>query len=139
MEPIANETWKSFRRSQHRRRALILLSSLGEAYVGQLARGLGIRPDRTKQLLVGGKAYAHDLSLVGLGLARERLTSRGRAFEITAKGRRKARSMLASRQRRAEGRIEKEGADEGVSRQASAVVPTSVVSWSTEWRGAEYV
>lgn len=99
MEPIANETWKSFRRSYYRARLLLLLSSLGEAYLGQLSRMLRIPPKRVAALLYGDpeRGYCKELALIELGLAREKATFRGRAFEITDKGRRKARSIAAAR------------------------------------------
>lgn len=99
MEPIANETWKSFRRSFYRARLLLLLASLGEAYVGQLSRMLRIPPARVLALLHGDpeRGYAAELALVALGLAQEKPTPRGRAYEITSKGRRKARSIAAAR------------------------------------------
>jgi len=103
MEPIANETWKSFMRSYYRARLLLLLSSLGEAYVSQLARMLRIPPSRVLALLEGNPAlgYSNDLAIVTLGLAVAKPTvARGRAFEITTKGRRKARSMAAGFARR---------------------------------------
>lgn len=102
MEPIANETWKSFQRSYYRARLLLLLASLGEAYVGQLARMLRIPHSRVLALLHGAptRGYAVELSLVALELAREKPTPRGRAYEITSKGLRKARSVAAARGRR---------------------------------------
>lgn len=105
MEPIANETWRSFRRCEPRRRLLLLLSSLSEAYVGQLGRIMELPHARVLALLEGDpdRGYSAELSLVRLGLAVEKPTivKRGRVYEITAKGRRKARSMTAGRVRRA--------------------------------------
>lgn len=104
MEPIANETWKSFQRSYYRARLLLLLASLGEAYVGQLSRMLRIPHSRVVALLEGNPAmgYSIELSLLELGLAQRKLTlARGRAYEVTTKGLRKARSMSASAARRA--------------------------------------
>lgn len=103
MEPISNETWKSFQRSYYRRRLLVMLASLGEAYVGQLARALRLPHGRIMALLHGRPpGYAVELSLVELGLARQKPTvPRGRAYEITAKGRRKARSIAAAKAKKA--------------------------------------
>ena len=102
MGPIPNETWRSCIRCRHRRRALLMFSSMGEMYLGQAARMLGIQPHRVRALLYGdGKAYSHELALVTLGLVREKQTGRGRAWEITALGRRKARSLAAAEARKA--------------------------------------
>ena len=104
MEPIANETWRSFQRSYYRARLLLLLASLGEAYVGQLARMLRLPHRRVRALLEGDEkqGYSPELALVPLGLAVQKPTvGKGRAYEITAKGRRKARSMTAGAARRA--------------------------------------
>jgi len=102
MEPIPNETWRSCIRSGHRKRALLIFSSLGEAYVGQIARILGIPHSRVMAVLYGDPpAYSPELGLVTLGLVEERRTVKGgRAFAITSKGRRKARSIVAGKARR---------------------------------------
>lgn len=106
MEPIANETWKSFLRSRYRRRLLLLIASMGEVYVGQAGRILHQPHSRIMAMLVGspGRGYSESLSLVRLGLVQERVDAqaRGRVFEITSRGRRKARSLAAARARRAQ-------------------------------------
>lgn len=133
MEPIANETWKSFMRSYYRPRLLMLLSSLGEAYVGQLARALRIPPRRVAALLEGApeQGYSVDLSLVRLGLAVRRPTvGRGRAYEITTKGRRKARSMAAGVARRAT----RPGGGQ-VLREAGRAAHTATLRWSVQVTG----
>lgn len=109
MSPIPNETWRSLHRSQLRRRCLLLMASLGEAHVGQLARMLGIPHRRVLALLHGAPpAYRRELGLVALGLVEPKPTSTGRAYKITTRGLRKARSMTAARARRAraEGRTD---------------------------------
>lgn len=138
MEPIANETWKSFMRSYYRPRLLMLLSSLGEAYVGQLARMLRIPPNRVLALLEGDPAqgYSVDLALVSLGLAAAKATvGRGRAYEITTKGRRKARSMAAGVARRTArappGRLERAASPIDVARAAH----TATLRWSVSVTG----
>ena len=139
--PIANETWRSFIRSRYRKRLLLLLSSLGEAYVGQLARGLGISHARVLALLEGDPeaGYARELALVELGLAQPRRTpaKRGRAYEITTKGRRKARSVAAARARRAQAQpreaeaVAERTAGEGTSeRRAEGTGDGTSVTWS---------
>lgn len=84
-------------RSYHRVRLLILLASLGEAYLGQLARGLRLQPNRVRWLLHGRAPYYSVAdSLVSLGYAADVATSRGRVYRITPAGLRKARSMSAA-------------------------------------------
>ena len=97
MKPIPSEFERSIHRSRHRLLVLLTLSSLGEAYVNQLSRHTGIRPSRVRAVLVGKPpSYRVERSLVHLGLAREVGRGEGRAFEITSKGRRKARSFASA-------------------------------------------
>lgn len=99
-EAIPHETWKSCISSRHRERVLLMFSSLSEGYIGQVAKLLGLRPHVVKWALYGrAPYYAPELSLIALGLVRERSSGRGRAFEITPLGRRKARSIVAARNR----------------------------------------
>lgn len=106
MDPIPHETWRSLLRSPPRRRLLLLVNSLGEAYLAQLARMMGIRPSRVLALLYGDPpSYAKELALVPLGLVEETPTiGRGRAWRISALGRRKARSVSSAYARRAAAR-----------------------------------
>lgn len=137
MEPIANETWKSFMRSYYRPRLLLLLSSLGEAYVGQLARMLRIPPRRVLALLEGDPAqgYSVELALVTLGLAASKpTTGRGRAYGITTKGQRKARSMSASVARRTQRRAEMPGGPPRAQVVARAA-QTGTLRWSVSVTG----
>ncbi|HVL47649.1 MAG TPA: archaellum operon transcriptional activator EarA family protein [Candidatus Thermoplasmatota archaeon] len=97
MEPIASEFERSLRRSRVRTRLLLSLSSLGEAYVGQLARHAGTTWPRARAALFGGPGYRPALSLVGLGLASVEPSAFGRRIRITPRGRRKARSVASSR------------------------------------------
>ena len=100
MQPIAHATTKSFIRTARRERTLLLISSLGEAYLGQIARGVGLTAWTVRGLLLGRPPYySVELALVPLGLVEEIATTRGRAFRITNKGRRKARSIMAARRR----------------------------------------
>ena len=128
MEPIPHETWKSFERSSPRRRLTLLLNSLGEAYLGQLARMMGIRPERVLALLYGDPpSYSKELALVTLGLVEEIQTSRGRAWRITTRGRRKTRSWASARARKAGRRP-----DERAPPAASGM---SAISWTWSVEG----
>jgi predicted transcriptional regulator with HTH domain len=101
MHPIPSVYERAMRRSRHRQRLLLTLSSLGEAYVGQLARSLKLPRERVKALLMGDPPkYRSDHSLVELGLAERVVTVHGVVFKITTAGRRKARSVAASLARR---------------------------------------
>ncbi len=132
MEPIPNETWRSFRRSRYRRELLLTISSLGEAYLGQLSRILGIRPSRVLALLYGKPpGYRVELAAIPLGLVREKVTVRGgRAWEITPRGRRKARSMTSGRVR---GRARKAPAPAGPSELRGRTSPPADRTASYDW------
>ena len=96
MHPTGAESELSVQRSRVRRRVLLMLSSLSEAYPSQLARACGLTPTRLAWVLHGRAPYYRpELSLFALGLARERRTPTGRVYEITTKGRKKARSLTA--------------------------------------------
>lgn len=98
--PIPTQTHMSMRRAKNRERLLVLLSSLGESHSNRLAVALGVPASRVKWMMLGKRPhYAPELSLVTLGLAVELATSRGRVYQITALGRRKARSIVAARVR----------------------------------------
>lgn len=104
MGPIPHETWRSFLRSPPRKRLLLLITSLGEAYLGQLARILQMKPNRILALMYGAPpSYSKELGVHTLGLIEEISTLRGgRAWRPTSLGRRKARSVAAASARRAE-------------------------------------
>jgi predicted transcriptional regulator with HTH domain len=96
MHPTGAESERSVRRSRARMRVLILLSSLGEAYPRQLAKATGLDATRLKWILHGHlPQYKPELSLIPLGLVRERASGTGKVYECTNKGRRKARSLTA--------------------------------------------
>lgn len=96
MHPTGADSERSVRRSRVRMRVLLTLSSLGEAYPRQLAKATGIDTTRLQWILRGHlPQYNPALSLLALGLVRERATSSGRVYECTNKGRRKARSLTA--------------------------------------------
>lgn len=128
MEPIPYETWQSFERSASRKRLALLVNSLGEAYLHQLSRITGIRPQRVLAMIYGKPpSYSIDLGLRTLGLVEDIPTRRGRAWRITTRGRRKCRSWAAARVR--EGRREvRAGSQPRPSPGASA-------SWSFRWEG----
>ena len=87
-------------RSRLRLRLLLVLSSLGEASLAQLAHAAGIPPHRAKCILFGRlPGWSPERALVPCGLAREVPTPRGRKFEVTTEGRRLARSITAARAR----------------------------------------
>ena len=95
--PIGSEVERSLARSRVRRKALILLSSLGEAHPGHLARACGVSVNRLKWIMEGHwPEYAPDLTLVALDLATLVLTPHGRVYRVTERGRRKARSVTSS-------------------------------------------
>ena len=94
MDPIPAIAERSLRKSRTRRRALLMLNSVGEAYLGLLSHMLGVEPKRVRGVLLGDLPhYAPDLALVTIGLVSAHDTPRGRLFRITKDGRRKARSV----------------------------------------------
>jgi predicted transcriptional regulator with HTH domain len=100
MEPIPHETWKSFERSHKRLRITMMVNSLGEAYLGQISRALGVRPSRVLAMMYGAApSYSAELGVHTLGLVEEIQVKRGRAWRITPRGRRKCRSWAAARAR----------------------------------------
>src|SRR5687768_9082101 len=99
--PLPHLAWRSCAKSRHRQRVLLMLSSVGEGYLSQLAALLELSPRVVRWSLHGREPYyAVDLSLIQLGLASVRESHRGRVYEITPLGRRKARSIVAARNRR---------------------------------------
>lgn len=77
-----------------------MLHSLGRAYPAHLARVAGVDRGRLFAIMHGRPpAFRSNLSLVALGLAARSRDEHGLVYEITPRGRRKAR-QLASRERR---------------------------------------
>lgn len=71
-----------------------MLSSLGEAYPGQLEAACGVSVTRVRWVMEGHlPQYSPALSLVALGLARVVESPGGRVYAIAPAGRRKARSL----------------------------------------------
>lgn len=104
--PIPAVAERCIRRSRVRFKVLMMLASLGEAYLGQLARAVGVEPKRVRAVMFGaGEDYRAELSLVALGLASVRDEPNGRVYRITPRGLRKARS-LAKRARAGRDRLE---------------------------------
>jgi len=100
MEPIPADAERSLRRSRNRLRVLLMLSSLSEAYAGQLARATGVGRDHVRMVLHGAPPrYREELALIPLGLVVVDDTANGRLYRITSRGRRKARSWAARRRR----------------------------------------
>lgn len=97
-------TWaeieKSFRRSYLRVAVLMMLNSLSEATPRALAMAVGIDGERLHQIMFGGGSYREALALVVLGLVEIVETPNGKIYQITAKGRRKARQLAARNVRR---------------------------------------
>lgn len=101
MEPIPARAELAIRRSRVRARVLICLASLGECYLGQLARVSGVDRSRIAWILHGRMPYYKpELSLVPLGLAEVEMTSTGRVYRITRRGLRHARSLTSRRKKR---------------------------------------
>jgi predicted transcriptional regulator with HTH domain len=109
MDPIPPASYRSTVRCPARERLLLAVSSLTEAYTGQLARMLGLTPTRVKWIMHGHPPqYSVDLSPMGLGWVEEARDDRGgRIYRITPKGRRKARSIVAHKARQAMRRPER--------------------------------
>lgn len=98
--PIPSPFERSIRKAPLRLRVLLAVASLGEAYVGQIARHVGARRSRVRAALTGRlPGYRLDLSLVGLGLVEERRDEHGTIYRITTAGLRKARSLTAAARR----------------------------------------
>ncbi|GEM_PF-5917842 len=102
MDPIPAEVELAFLRSGHRKRSVMMLSSLGEASPGQLARSLGLPCTRQRWIMEGdGRYYSKDLAPVQLGLATLIEAPRRRKYVITPLGRKMARRFTAREARRA--------------------------------------
>lgn len=101
MDPTGADAELAIRRSRVRMRTLLILSSLSEAYPNQLARACGISASRLYAIMHGRlPGYRPELGLVTLRLAQEILTPNGRIYAITARGRRKARSLTSTKRSR---------------------------------------
>lgn len=111
----------------------MLVNSLGEAYLGQLARMMGIRPARVLALMYGAPpSYSRELGVHVLGLIEEIPRARGRAWRITQRGRRKCRSWASAR---AKGRRDRQQ-DAGAENEASkGTMPPAASQADTQtWR-----
>lgn len=76
---------------------------MGEAFPAQLADALGVSKWALGGLMHGRLPYySVDLALVPAGLAEVRWGPGGRHYVVTARGRRKARSLAVGRVRRRE-------------------------------------
>src|SRR5438067_9520926 len=78
---IGSEVERSVARSRHRMRVLVMLSSVGEAHPGQLARLCGLSTTRIKWIMGGHwPQYSPELSLISLNLADLVHTPHGRVY-----------------------------------------------------------
>ncbi len=102
MHVLGPDTERCLTRSRLRRRALIMLSSLGEAYPRQLAKAIGIDCGRLKDLMHGRPPrYSVEDALITVELAERKTDAHERHYyAITTRGRRKARSILKRGERR---------------------------------------
>lgn len=102
VQPLGPDTERSVVRSRLRRRTLIMLSSLGQAYPRQLAQAVGIDCSRLKSVMAGRPpGYSREDALTTVGLAEARVDGTGRVYyAITSRGMRKARSLLKRADRR---------------------------------------
>lgn len=99
MEPIV-DVRLSFERRRVRRRAVIMLASLGEATASQLARAAGIPRSRVRAVMEGRlPSISPERSPVGLGLASVRVSRDGRVYAISPRGMRHARRLTSRWQR----------------------------------------
>jgi predicted transcriptional regulator with HTH domain len=115
MDPIPPASYRSTVRCPARERLLLAVSSLTEAYTGQLARMLGLTPKRVKWIMHGHPPqYSVDLSPMGLGWVEEARDDRGgRIYRITPKAAgRRGRSWRTRHARRCDGRRAGEGSGE---------------------------
>ncbi len=98
MPHLEPSTARAFARSRLRIRAVLKLSSFGDAYAGQLARAVGCSRERMGWILHGHlPQYRPGLSLIGMGYAEEGSSPNGRVYRITARGRRLARRLTRRR------------------------------------------
>lgn len=78
----------SRRRAPAREAALLYLSVVSEASIGEISEATGMRPSRIVAIFEGApREYSRELSLVGQGAARVHGTRASRRYEITALGR----------------------------------------------------
>lgn len=100
MEPIPQTAERSASKSRLRQDILLFVSSVGEAYLGQIARALHTSTTRVRWCLHGHLPYyREDIALVPLSLIDRVEAPTGGFYRITTRGRRKARSIVAQRRR----------------------------------------
>lgn len=101
MDPIPSAVEISFNRCDTRRRATMMLSSLGEATPTQLGKAIGVAHTRLRWIMEGHEPeYAVDLAPVTLGLAAIRIDGKRRVYVITNQGRKVSRRFAARISRR---------------------------------------
>lgn len=96
MESLHSDTIHSMRRSHGRFKIWMFLVRSREASIAEISRATGIRDSRVRAGLIGRRGtHRRELSLLALGLAKQRTARRGRVYAITpaglAHGRRMAR------------------------------------------------
>lgn len=127
--PVGAEAERAFRRCPARARAVIMLSSLTEAYPRQLAQAIHVDASRLRAIMEGSPPhYSVPRSPVALGLATILPTSHGQKYVITEKGRRKARMLTARAQRRRGGQQLRAQVSEPAPTPAPA--PVASFTWS---------
>lgn len=140
-EPLGADFHRMRRRSPRRLDALLMLSSMSEAYPRQLASAIEVDVSRLWQMVYGdGEDYAHEWSLHALGLVQiVEDEHRGRKLVITPRGRRKARQWAAALSRAALAREARRQANPAPRVHPRAppagggAVPTPVATASFSW------
>jgi predicted transcriptional regulator with HTH domain len=96
MDPIPSKVETSFNRCATRRRATMMLSSLGEAGPTQLGKAIGVAHTRLRWIMEGHEPqYSVELAPVTLGLATIREEPKRRVYVITNHGRKVSRRFAA--------------------------------------------
>lgn len=125
---------RSLRRAQGRRRVLLAVASLSVSYAGPLAEAAGVSRRQLFGILLGDlPRYSVALSLVRLGLVRAVETPLGCVYEVTSRGRRKAR-QLAAREVRVAVRRASSRLPVGEPVASAAAVGASAGRWAVTWR-----
>lgn len=97
---------RSLRRARSRRRVLLALSDLAEAYLSHLAAAAGLRAAQAAGVLHGAlPAYKPELALVTLGLVACREAAFGTTYRLTASGREAVAALRAAPEPSADERL----------------------------------
>lgn len=96
MQPNFADFEQSIRRAPARARVLLMMASLSISYPTALAKAASVDHTQLMGILYGAPPkYSEKRALVVLRLVAEIWGPNGRAFEITERGRRKARQIAA--------------------------------------------